>query len=122
MINRVDSLNGKIIWITGASSGIGEGLAYNLASVGCKLILSATNESKLRDVAKRCVGKFSVENSLFLFIIIIFFRLEIGRYSENDVLVLPFNITDTDCHQQMLDKVLQHFNKVILAMIMINDN
>ncbi|XP_027200609.2 dehydrogenase/reductase SDR family member 7-like [Dermatophagoides pteronyssinus] len=88
----IDSLNGKIIWITGASSGIGEGLAYNLASVGCKLILSATNESKLRDVAKRCV--------------------EIGRYSENDVLVLPFNITDTDCHQQMLDKVLQHFNKL----------
>lgn len=53
----VDSLNGKIVWITGASSGIGEGLAYVLASVGCKLVLSATNESKLRNVAQRCVCK-----------------------------------------------------------------
>ncbi|KAH7638414.1 dehydrogenase/reductase SDR family member 7 [Dermatophagoides farinae] len=88
----IDTLQGKTIWITGASSGIGEGLAYVLASVGCKLVLSATNESKLQDVAKRCVS--------------------IGKYDSKNVLVLPFNITDSECHQKMLDKVLQHFNKL----------
>jgi dehydrogenase/reductase SDR family member 7B len=37
----------KIIWLTGASSGIGEGLAIALAKQGAKLILSARQEGKL---------------------------------------------------------------------------
>ncbi len=40
-------VNNKTIWITGASSGIGEGLAKALAAKGAKLILSARSEDKL---------------------------------------------------------------------------
>lgn len=40
----------KVIWITGASSGIGEQLAYKLNSMGAHLILSARNEKKLQTV------------------------------------------------------------------------
>lgn len=42
-----DYFQNKVIWITGASSGIGEELAIQLARAGAKLILSARNEDKL---------------------------------------------------------------------------
>jgi short-subunit dehydrogenase len=43
-------LKGKIVWITGASSGIGEQLAYACAENGAKLILSSRNRKKLDQV------------------------------------------------------------------------
>lgn len=48
--------NGQTIWITGASSGIGRGLALALAQEGAALILSGRNEAALADVAARCPG------------------------------------------------------------------
>ena len=46
----------KTIWITGASSGIGEALAYELAKRGAKLILSARSEQELSRVQAHCVS------------------------------------------------------------------
>jgi ribitol 2-dehydrogenase len=46
-----DSLNGKIIIITGASSGIGAGAARLLAEQGCKLTLAARSVDKLEALA-----------------------------------------------------------------------
>ena len=37
----------KVVWITGASSGIGEATAYAFAKEGAKLILSARREEEL---------------------------------------------------------------------------
>lgn len=45
----------KVIWITGASSGIGAELAIQLAQKGAKLILTARREDKLQEVKKACV-------------------------------------------------------------------
>jgi short-subunit dehydrogenase len=44
----------KICWITGASSGIGEALAFYMANEGAKLIVSARNESKLLEIKDQC--------------------------------------------------------------------
>jgi dehydrogenase/reductase SDR family member 7B len=60
---------GKTLWITGASSGIGEALAVRLAREGARLILSGRNVAALNDVAGRCAS---------------------------DVLVLPFEATEFD--------------------------
>ncbi len=43
----------KVVWITGASSGIGEALSYELARQGALLILSARNESRLKQVKEK---------------------------------------------------------------------
>lgn len=50
----MSSVENKVIWITGASSGIGEALAYVLANAGAKLILSARRKEELERVKGNC--------------------------------------------------------------------
>lgn len=52
-IDRVmigQDLKGKKILITGATSGIGEGLAHSLSQFGCELYLTGRNEKKLAEL------------------------------------------------------------------------
>jgi short-subunit dehydrogenase len=49
-------VTGKVIWITGASAGIGEALTYQLAEKGAKLILSARKKNELERVKANCLG------------------------------------------------------------------
>jgi short-subunit dehydrogenase len=44
----------EVIWITGASSGIGEALAYELNKYGSRLIISSRSQKGLDLVKKRC--------------------------------------------------------------------
>ena len=46
------SLSGKVVIITGASSGIGAATARALAPLGCKLTLAARSAGKLRALAE----------------------------------------------------------------------
>lgn len=44
----------KVIWITGASSGIGKALAIELSKINCKLVLSSRRAKELKDVRMQC--------------------------------------------------------------------
>ena len=63
---------GKVVWITGASAGIGEDLAKTFSKQGSKLVLSARNETELKRVKADCAG------------------------SESDISVLPFDLANLD--------------------------
>ncbi|XP_032091777.1 dehydrogenase/reductase SDR family member 7 [Thamnophis elegans] len=82
----------KVVWVTGASSGIGEELAYQLAKIGSWLVLSARRENELERVKKKC--------------------LEISSLSEKDILILPLDLTDRGSHESATKTVLQHFGRI----------
>lgn len=88
-------MRGRVVWITGASSGIGEYLAYELAKLGCRLVISGTNEPRLDAVKSKCLELNSA-------------------LSVVDVLVLPFNIADYSRHRPCLERVLAQFKQLDL--------
>lgn len=88
------SLVGKVVWVTGASSGIGEAITYCLAEAGCKLVLSARREDELQRVKKACLASTKC------------------KVQEDDIMVLPLDVTDFDSHKKKVQEVLEYFNKV----------
>jgi dehydrogenase/reductase SDR family member 7B len=78
----------KIVWITGASSGIGEALAYEFATQGAHLVLSARREGELQRVAQTC------------------------ETHGGSVLVLPFDMVDLPSHSKQVNQVLQTFGRI----------
>ncbi len=77
----------KIIWITGASSGIGEALAYQLAKQNCKLILSSRNKAQLLQVKANCVGNENIQ-------------------------VLPLDLVDFDTMSKHVTEAIKLFGKI----------
>lgn len=77
----------KVIWITGASSGIGEYLAYAFASRGAKLILSARNEDGLKEVKQAIGDKATVK-------------------------ILPLDVSDHESLRDKTQEALQAFDGI----------
>lgn len=50
----MSSYEGKTVWITGASSGIGESLALELAKRGATLVLTARRSARLDELRSKC--------------------------------------------------------------------
>ena len=82
----------EVIWITGASSGIGEAFAKEFARLGgYRLVLSARREPELERVKAQCLNQ---------------------GLDSDDVLVLPLDVTDTDSHTDQVKTVLDTMGQV----------
>jgi len=75
-------MKGKIVLITGASSGIGEGCARKFASEGSDLILNARNNEKLMALKSELETKYSIE-----------------------VFLLPFDVRDRDAARTAIESL-----------------
>lgn len=53
-------MKNKVVWITGASSGIGEALVYAYSNAGAKLILSSRNRDELYRVKSACKSPVNI--------------------------------------------------------------
>ena len=76
----------KVVWITGASSGIGEALAAAFAKAGAKLVLSARRRDELDRVAAKC--------------------------GNAEVFVLPLDLTKTDELDALTAQALAKFGHI----------
>ena len=47
------SLKNKTVFLTGSTGGIGKEIAFKMSSLGAKLIITGTNEEKLRDLSSK---------------------------------------------------------------------
>ena len=65
VMSSTKAFQGKVIWVTGASSGIGESLCYELARAGGILILSARRKKELERVMEKCKGEELFKNVFF---------------------------------------------------------
>lgn len=81
-----DYFTNKVVWITGASSGIGEEMAVQLAKQGAKLVLSARNISRLEEVR--------------------------ASLPENNHMVLPIDLEDSSCFKEKAKIVIDHFGRI----------
>jgi dehydrogenase/reductase SDR family protein 7 len=86
---RSGAFDGKVCWITGASSGIGEALAYELARHGAILVLSARRKDFLDRVAAQC-----------------------RKFGCKDVEIVTLDLTDYPSHQAALAKVITYFGRI----------
>ncbi|MCE7071365.1 SDR family oxidoreductase [Dyadobacter sp. CY327] len=84
----MDTFNNKVVWITGASSGIGEAMALAFAKEGARLVLTARRKDELRRVK------------------------EITGLPETSVLVLPMDVTQFDKAQGAAEQVIAHFGRI----------
>lgn len=79
----------KVVWITGASSGIGKALALELSQQNCKLILSSRREDALNEVRSQC-------------------------QQPDNVAVIPLDLADYANMKPFSDRAISCFGKVDL--------
>ncbi|XP_010277349.1 PREDICTED: 11-beta-hydroxysteroid dehydrogenase 1B-like [Nelumbo nucifera] len=85
----MENMAGKVVLITGASSGIGEHLAYEYAKRGASLVLVARRENYLRVIAEKC-------------------RL----LGSPHVLVVPADVSKVDDCQRFVEETVNQFGRL----------
>lgn len=85
------SFQGQVIWITGASSGIGEALARSFCARDAAVVLSARREAELHRVREQL--------------------LEEGAGADQ-VLLLPLDVTDYDAMPAAVERVQDRFGRI----------
>ncbi|MGI9356888.1 MAG: SDR family NAD(P)-dependent oxidoreductase [Rhizobiaceae bacterium] len=78
----------RTVWITGASSGLGEHVARILAKLGCKVAISARSEDKLKAIAA----------------------------SSENISVWPLDVTDAEASNEIATAIEAEFGQIDMAL------
>lgn len=81
-------LKNKVVWVTGASSGIGEAITFALAKEGCKLVISARRKEELERVKQAT------------------------NLSDDNILVLPIDLEQYQKANEWTKTVMDKFNRI----------
>lgn len=87
-MNNQKYFKGKVIWITGASSGIGEALAIQLSAFNTRLILSSNQDEELMRVKS------------------------VLRLKPEDVYILPLDLNEPDSLEDKAKEALKAFGHI----------
>jgi short-subunit dehydrogenase len=87
-ITMASSLDLQTVWITGASSGVGEGMASVFHREGANLILSGRRQDELERVKAQCTA------------------------GTGSITVVPFDISNADARQAAARSVLDQFARI----------
>jgi dehydrogenase/reductase SDR family member 7B len=85
---KINIFTGKVVWITGASSGIGEALVYGFVERGAKVIISSNDPDGLERVRKACGEKSAM------------------------VTTAPFDLSNTSEIQKLVDQQVIQSGKI----------
>lgn len=80
--------NDKVVWVTGASSGIGEAIVQQLSTYNTKLVISARNKEKLEGIKKEL------------------------NLTDDKCLVLPLDIAEIETLKSKTEYVIEHFGRI----------
>ncbi|TDE18341.1 SDR family oxidoreductase [Dyadobacter psychrotolerans] len=84
----METFQNKVVWITGASSGIGEAITLAFAKEGAKLVLTARRQEELHRV-KQLTG-----------------------LPDSSILILPMDVTDFDKAKPAADLIIETFGRI----------
>ncbi len=82
----------SVVWVTGASSGIGEALAYRLAKQGFHVAASARSAYKLLQMAS-------------------------GNYGAGSIRAFPLDVTDAEAIAEVVDRIRVEFGRIDIAVL-----
>ena len=83
----------KVVWITGASSGIGAQLARDYAAAGAQVVISARREDQLNTVGREC--------SL------------LGKHP----LILPLDVTDYVAQKEAVSSIIEEYGHIDILVL-----
>lgn len=81
----------SVVWITGASSGIGEASAKKFAKEGYQVIISARNETELNRVKSECINL-------------------------SEIMVMPLDLIQIDSFEDKVREAISFFGKVDIVL------
>jgi short-subunit dehydrogenase len=86
------SYSNQIIWVTGASSGLGAAAALELARLGAKVIISARRVEKLYSISNASQGV-------------------------HEMFVLPLDMIDLDSHQSAYEAIITKYGRLDILIL-----
>lgn len=85
---EMSDLKDKVIWVTGASSGIGEALTYVCIAEGATVIISARRDEELKRVAENC------------------------KTGSNQLFILPIDLEHAENIEEKVEQVVSRFGRI----------